>query len=657
MRPETQLRRGVQRGLRWFVPSLSIAIAWIALLSPLGRWSDNISYDILFAFYGPQHRDDAALVYMDYESARQLGQPDSGRYDRAVHAKLIDKLSGLGAKAIVFDALFEHPDTNNPASDQALIDAAQRQRFVFAGAVQRRGNYSLLPAAKVVPPFPELRRALAGYGLVEGNLEGEPIRDMTTDLAAVSSLANVVADAFSPIPVILQRERSPRLNYYGAPLQAIPGYRYFDVLTNRLELRGAFSNRVVFVGQNSVENLDSSPDRDLHPTPFTRWTGLRAPGVEINATAFLNLVHHEWLRRGHPLAEAIALVVTGLVTGLAPAPRRFKTGVLLLGLSICSIAWVAWILAWRWHIWAPWLIPIVFQVPVGVAALLLQRSREGQSDVVPLRREFKTEPWSIPDHELVRKIGTGGYGDVWLARNALGGFHAVKIVERSRFSGPDPYEREFNGVRNFMPISRGHPGWVPILHVGRNDLASGYFYYVMELADSKAEKLDVETYEPKTLSSADYGQSPASPLQIARIGLELAEALQYLHQHGLVHRDVKPSNVLFWRGSPRFADIGLVTQFARTGRDVSFVGTAGFVAPEGPGTPGGDVFGLGKLLQSLQTDRLVSDSQHLDETSARQQQRLSTILQKATAMDPDRRYASAAALAQSLNELLKDSLF
>ncbi len=64
----------------------------------------------------------------------------------------------------------------------------------------------------------------------------------------------------------------------------------------------------------------------------------------------------------------------------------------------------------------------------------------------------------------------------------LGGYRAAKFVERKAFSQPQPFEREFGGIKRFEPISRLHPGFVNILHAGRNE-ARGYFYYIMEIAD------------------------------------------------------------------------------------------------------------------------------------------------------------------------------
>src|SRR5687768_9855066 len=95
-------------------------------------------------------------------------------------------------------------------------------------------------------------------------------------------------------------------------------------------------------------------------------------------------------------------------------------------------------------------------------------------------------PPPVPNHEIISRIGGGGYGEVWLARSVTGALRAVKVIWRSHFSSDRPYEREFHGIVQFEPISRSHPGVVNVLHVGRDD-AAGCFFYVMELADG-AEK-------------------------------------------------------------------------------------------------------------------------------------------------------------------------
>ena len=222
-----------------------------------------------------------------------------------------------------------------------------------------------------------------------------------------------------------------------------------------------------------------------------------------------------------------------------------------------------------------------------------------------MRTKTRPDP-VIPDHEVLRKIGGGAYGEVWLARGVTGALRAVKVVWREDFEDERGFEREFEGILKFEPISRDHPGLVNILHVGRSPDGVSFYYYVMELGDDVASGQDINPieYEPRTLrADAKQSASPRlDPATCVDVGLRLAEALDHLHELGLAHRDVKPSNVIFVNGKAKLADIGLVA--ARGQR--TFVGTEGFVPPEGPGSAQADVYSLGKVLYEIATgkDRL-----------------------------------------------------
>src|ERR1051326_3830344 len=85
---------------------------------------------------------------------------------------------------------------------------------------------------------------------------------------------------------------------------------------------------------------------------------------------------------------------------------------------------------------------------------------------------------SVPDHELIRLIGRGSYGQVWLAKNAVGTLRAIKVVFRATFEKQEHFDREFKGLQKFEPSSRSHEGFVDVLQLGRNEEA-GFFYYVM----------------------------------------------------------------------------------------------------------------------------------------------------------------------------------
>ena len=283
-------------------------------------------------------------------------------------------------------------------------------------------------------------------------------------------------------------------------------------------------------------------------------------------------------------------------------------------------------------------------------------------------------PPSVPGYELLRCIGRGSYGEVWLARDGFSGFRAVKIVYRKTFEHDRPFERELSGIQKFEPVSRSHPSQVNILQVGRN-VAEGYFYYVMELADGEEmqnEKCKMKNedpaapdvsagskplfdffishYRPRTLKSELTRRGRLSFRECLDISLALATALEHLHQHGLIHRDIKPSNVIFVQGVPKLADIGLVTD---VGASISFVGTEGFLPPEGPGTPQADLYSLGKVLYEISTGRDRMDFPELptfvDEAAEKEHLlELNQIFLKACQNDPRRRYQSAREMSSDL---------
>ncbi len=293
-----------------------------------------------------------------------------------------------------------------------------------------------------------------------------------------------------------------------------------------------------------------------------------------------------------------------------------------------------------------------------------------------VRRASAAVP-TVPDYDLLRRIGGGAYGEVWLARSkATGALRAAKIVWRHTFEDDRPFRREFEGIQHFEQVSREHPSQFALFHIGRND-ADGYFYYVLELADNASAQRGVQNaetaltlpsgtlshrmgegqgegrhppssilglpdYSPRTLrAELEQGRLPAA--RVLEIGLALAEALGHLHGKGLIHRDVKPSNVIFVNGRPKLADIGLV---ADASDQCSIVGTEGYLPPEGPGSPQADIFALGKVLYEAATGldrrelpKLPKNLRAWPDTA--QVLELNEIILKACASQPKERYQTA----------------
>ena len=95
----------------------------------------------------------------------------------------------------------------------------------------------------------------------------------------------------------------------------------------------------------------------------------------------------------------------------------------------------------------------------------MEADRQPALPGTPSGLQFSTpnlQPPEVPDHVLLCLVGQGSFGEVWMARNAIGTLRAVKIVHRPRFERPEDFEREFKGLLKFEPISRSHDGLVDI---------------------------------------------------------------------------------------------------------------------------------------------------------------------------------------------------
>jgi serine/threonine protein kinase len=238
----------------------------------------------------------------------------------------------------------------------------------------------------------------------------------------------------------------------------------------------------------------------------------------------------------------------------------------------------------------------------------------------------------------------------------------LKVIYLANFENDtDPYEREFNGVSRCKFVSEKHPGLVRVDFV--SEKLDGYFYYVMELGDSVEPDWEREPskYRPRDLGN-ERARVPGKRLPISQcvqIGIELADALDFLHRQGLTHRDIKPSNIIFVNGKPKLADLGLVAEIRPLNLERTFVGTPGYMPPppERPGTPAADIYALGVVLFVLCTGRnaaffpeiatsLVENNDPADFFP------LNTIILKACQPDAAQRFSSAAEMRHALQALL-----
>ena len=195
---------------------------------------------------------------------------------------------------------------------------------------------------------------------------------------------------------------------------------------------------------------------------------------------------------------------------------------------------------------------------------------------------------------LLQKCGYGSYGEVWLTEDAIGTRIALKIL-RGKYS-----EREVAGLKRYKDCN--HPNLLKIRYVEIND---DVICYTMDAADDlncgKGE------YSPDTLANRLNQFGRLDGKEITAMVEGLLDGLEELHSKGLVHRDIKPDNILWVNGRATLADVGLI---ANDGAN-SLAGTPGFLSPrvmEGkPAESCDDFYALGKVIYCAMTGLAVKE--------------------------------------------------
>jgi len=633
-------------------------------LTPLGSGLGRLSYDLLFLFKPAVRPEGVVIVYMDEKSFRELGQQPSS-WDRSLHAQLLERMTQDRARAVVFDIWFTDP--GSPASNEKFRQAIKNNGRVILAATLSSDTQPGLNQKSLLKPLPIFCDVAANCGIADFTGQRQSV---VRQVQANSELGPGLAWAAAAFAGELGQNgplstkgregegaapTSYWLNYYG-PQGTLPSISYCDV-TNQPP--GYFRDKAVFVGAHP-KTLYAFEESDEFNTPHSRWGGAHFPGVEIQATAFLNLERHETLSILPSLMQFLIVVASGLLLGwglgwLRPALSAGLAGSIALAFFLAAFA-----LHMSQHLWFPWLVVVAAQVPSvfawNLGSILLKARPVSNLSPFPTF-DGKGRVPNVPDHTLLARIGAGAYGEVWLAENTIGMFRAVKYAFRDRYSSPAPYLREFRGIENYMPISLNHPWLVHVLHVGRND-AGGYFFYIMEAGDDEVSgsKIDPAHYTPRDLAKELRRRGKLPVAECVSLGLQLSKALDHLHRNGLIHRDIKPANIIFIAGIPKLADIGLVTEMDRGKRTTTYVGTEGYIPPEGPGTAGADVYSLGKVLYEismgrdrLQYPQMPTSIVGLPGPSDLLQ--LHEIILKACENNPATRYQSAAELHADLARL------
>src|SRR5256886_1558316 len=267
----------------------------------------------------------------------------------------------------------------------------------------------------------------------------------------------------------------------------------------------------------------------------------------------------------------------------------------------------------------------------------------------------------LGDYELLEEVGRGGQGVVFRARQkSLNRIVALKVISLGQWASK-VHLRRFR-LEAEAAARLEHPGIVPIHEVGERD---GSCYFSMKFVEGG--QLDEVVR-----------RTPMSIRQAVELIAKVGRTVHYAHEHGILHRDIKPGNILLdQKGEPHLTDFGLaqlVETESTITRTMEVLGTPSYMAPEqAVGNNAAvssvtDVYGLGAVLYQLltgyppfaggttfETVRLVLDTNPRKPRlwNPKIDRDLSTICLKCLEKDPKRRYASALALAEDLEHWLR----
>lgn len=250
---------------------------------------------------------------------------------------------------------------------------------------------------------------------------------------------------------------------------------------------------------------------------------------------------------------------------------------------------------------------------------------------------------------LIRVIGSGGFGSVWLATDGIGIHVAIKLISK-RIDHLSAADREQKAAKLLRESATFHPNIVNMHHIGST---AEYFFYTMDLADPQEQAFPASSdrYLPTTLQSLLSSGVAVSPDDAVEIVSSLLSGLSHLHELKIIHRDIKPANVLKVGGVWKIADFGVATN-DRT--ELTTVGTLGYLAPNGKTGVSTDLFALGKILYCLITGNPVEDFPSVGKLvdapiDQVRRFRLIQVVNKACAQDPGGRYTDAKEFSHDLH--------
>jgi len=441
------------------------------------------------------------------------------------------------------------------------------------------------------------------------------------------------------------------VNYVG-PTGTFPYVSALSILEGRA-LPEEFAGKIILVG------VTAAGSSDVLMTPFST----QMPGVEKVATSVENILHQNYLRRptSLPAIEVLLILVIGALSILTSlkGPRWLWLAFLLaLAIGLFGVSYGLFVNPGVWfkpvH---PWLATVLPMLCVAVWGAKPERRRRGLATPdVEVDEEGRLV--RLGRYEIRQELGAGAMGKIYEGFDpAIGRKLAIKTLRVDVAAMGDEHSKQRFLREAQAAGALSHPNIVTIYDVGQ---AGGISYIAMEFL------------EGVTLQEIIQRKAPLALRQILQIVRPIAAALDYAHRQGVVHRDVKPANIMILRdGTVKVMDFGIArvrdSTMTMTG---SAIGTPSYMSPEqfkGEVVDGRtDIFSLGVVIYEMATGSLPFGGDSLTvltynilhqpppsplTLNAELPSGLEQVLAKALAKERSERYQTAAELVRALEAL------
>jgi len=368
--------------------SLGILLAALSawLLSPGSRSGTSLvraSYDWSQALISETAISNApvVIVYLDLDSYLRERQNPTEPWSRALHARLLRRLTAAGSKAVVFDIIFSAPGAD-AAADREFTEAMRANGHVVLAAEVSRSSRATprvegVNSLQLSMPARPFRDAAATWGIANERMDDDfVVRQQFNGFPDLGDPGLVFATARLLGCAVTGPPGSRWIRYYGKPL-TLPHVSYSTGLRTDEVSDEFFRGKIVFIGARPMAGTFLER-KDEFRSPLTEWGDreLFMPAVEVHATQLTNLLRGDSLRRLRPESEVLVLVLSSFLFGwglfrFRPLPAA-GVGV---AAEICVFGVAALVLA-NGQIWFPWLIIGAVQIPTALAGSVLYQSLE-----------------------------------------------------------------------------------------------------------------------------------------------------------------------------------------------------------------------------------------------------------------------------------------